>query len=82
MEIWVSQPTKKYKPTMFSTPTVTRAALMNQMHVYIGKGRQSLSSADTLTAQKHLETVKLLSETMHLVANFEASIMSSNVDID
>jgi len=67
---------------MFSTPTATRSALMDQMHIYIAKGRQFLSSGDTLAAQKHLETVKLLSETMHLVANFEASILSSNVDVD
>jgi hypothetical protein len=67
---------------MFPTPTVTRSALMDHMHIYITKGRQCLSSGDTLGAQKHLDTVKILSETMHLVANFEASILSSNVDVD
>lgn len=60
--------------------SVTRMFLMDAMDVHLTKGRQAFSTDITL-AGKHLENVKLLSDVLHLVTNFEASILD-NLDID
>ena len=62
-------------------PSVNRKGLIDAMQLNVNRGRQAFST-DVALAGKYLETVKFLSETLHLVTNFEAMILSSNVDID
>lgn len=62
-------------------PSVMRQELIDAMQLNVNRGRQAFST-DVALAGKYLETVKILSETLHLVTNFEAMILSSNVDID
>ena len=62
-------------------PSVNRKGLIDAMQVNVTKGRKAFST-DVALAGKYLENVKMLSETLHLVTNFEANLLSSNVDID
>jgi hypothetical protein len=71
----------KYPAPPPAEPSVNRKGLIDAMQVNVTKGREAFST-DVALAGKYLETVKTLSETLHLVTNFEANLLSSNVDID
>jgi hypothetical protein len=62
-------------------PSVIRQELIDSMKLNVNRGREAFAT-DVALAGTYLETVKILSETLHLVTNFEAMILSSNVDID
>lgn len=62
-------------------PSVIRQELIDAMKLNFNRGRKMFST-DVALAGVYLETVKILSETLHLVTNFEAMIFSSNLDID
>lgn len=61
--------------------SVNRQFLIDAMSKQVKKGREAFST-DIKLAGKHLASVSELSETLHLVTNFEALLLSSNVDID
>jgi len=62
-------------------PSVTRQFLIDAMSKQVDKGRKAFSTNTRLAGQL-LASVSELSETLHLVTNFEALLLSSNCDID
>jgi hypothetical protein len=70
----------KYPPPQ-PKPSVTRQFLIDAMSKQVDKGRKTFST-NTRLAGQILASVSELSETLHLVTNFEALLLSSNVDID
>jgi hypothetical protein len=74
----------KYPPPAPPTPpkpSVTRQFLIDAMSKQVTKGRAAFKN-DVLLAGKYLASVSELSETLHLVTNYEALLLSSNCDID
>ncbi len=51
------------------------------MEIEISRTRESLPT-DVYTASVHYENVKRLSDTLHLLTNFEAKILADQPDID
>lgn len=62
-------------------PSVNRQFLIDAMSKQVDKGRKAFST-NTRLAGQILASVSELSETLHLVTNFEALLLSSNCDID
>jgi hypothetical protein len=74
----------KYPPPPPPTPpkpSVNRQFLIDAMSKQVTKGRAAFKN-DVRLAGQLLASVSELSETLHLVTNFEALLLSSNVDID
>lgn len=55
--------------------------IIKAMEIEIRRSREALRT-DVLLASVHYDNVKTLSGTLHLLTNFEASILADQPDID